>query len=158
MTLKINRVRPLVLSSMCTKFEGPSWNSSVCIVFTSFVDRPTDRQTDGRTDGQTDAQTPAPYHKTSRQVGRIKIRYQTHPAFIIIGRRLVLASKGSGGGRVVKLLTCGARGPGFDYRFRHLNFRDWLSPASMSRYGWNTAKSDVNPEYNQPTNWPVKWK
>ena len=28
--------------------------------------------TDGRTDGQTDGQTPAPYHNTSRQVGRIK--------------------------------------------------------------------------------------
>ena len=42
---------------------------------------------------------------------------------------------GSGGGRVVKLLACGARGPGFDSPPRHLNFRDWLSPASKSRYG-----------------------
>ena len=24
---------------------------------------------------------------------------------------------------------------------RHLNFREWLSPASKSRYGWNTAKA-----------------
>ena len=31
-------------------------------------------------------------------------------------------------------------------------FRDWPSPASNSRYGWNTAESDVNPLYNQPTN------
>ena len=54
---------------MCTKFEGPSWNGSVCIMFTSFVDRPIDRQTDRQTDGQ----TPTPYHNTSRQVGRIKI-------------------------------------------------------------------------------------
>ena len=38
-------------------------------------------------------------------------------------------------GRVVKLLACGARGPGFDSPPRHLNFRDWLSPASKSRYG-----------------------
>ena len=26
-------------------------------------------------------------------------------------------------------------------RPRHLNFRDWLSHASKSRYGWNTAKA-----------------
>ena len=32
---------------------------------------------------------------------------------------------GSDGGRVVKLLACGARGPGFDSPPRHLNFRDW---------------------------------
>ena len=30
-------------------------------------------------------------------------------------------NQGSGGGRVVKLLACGARGPGFDSR--HLNFQ-----------------------------------
>ena len=47
-----------------------------------------------------------------------------------IGKRL-----GSGGGRVVKLLACGARGQGFDSPPCHLNFRDWLSPASKSRYG-----------------------
>ena len=35
-TLKINRVHPLVISSMCTKYDGPSWNGSVCIVFTMF--------------------------------------------------------------------------------------------------------------------------
>ena len=42
---------------------------------------------------------------------------------------------GSGGGRVVKLLACGARGPGFDSQSSPLNFREWLSPASKSRYG-----------------------
>ena len=30
---------------------------------------------------------------------------------------------GSSGGRMVKLLACGARGPGFDSRSRHLNFQ-----------------------------------
>ena len=36
---------------------------------------------------------------------------------------------------------------GFDSRPRHLNFqrifRDWLSPASKSRYGWKIAKSTL---------------
>ena len=41
----------------------------------------------------------------------------------------------SGVGQVVKLLACGARGLGVDSPPRHLNFRDWLSPASKSRYG-----------------------
>ena len=40
----------------------------------------------------------------------------------------------SSGDRGVKLLACGARSPRFDSPPRHLNFRDWLSPASMSRY------------------------
>ena len=38
-------------------------------------------------------------------------------------------------GVVVKLLACGARGPGFDSRSRRYDFRDLLSPASKSRYG-----------------------
>ena len=42
---------------------------------------------------------------------------------------------GSSGGVVVKLLACGAGGPGFDSRSRRNDFRDWLSPASNSRYG-----------------------
>ena len=33
-------------TSMYTKFDGPSWKSSVCMVFTSSVDRPTDRRPD----------------------------------------------------------------------------------------------------------------
>ena len=48
---------------------------------------------------------------------------------------------GSGGGRVVKLLACRARGPGFDSRPCHSNFQKWLSPASKSRYDWNTAEA-----------------
>ena len=63
LTLKINRCCPLVIWSKCTKFDSPSWNGSVCIMSTSFVDRPTERQ------------TPVPYlNKTSRQVQRIKTR------------------------------------------------------------------------------------
>ena len=31
-------------------------------------------------------------------------------------------------------------------------FRDWLSPASKSRYGWKTAKSTLILKNNQPTN------
>ena len=38
-------------------------------------------------------------------------------------RGIVLKMKGSSGGRVVKLLACGARGPGFDSRPRHLDFQ-----------------------------------
>ena len=49
-----------------------------------------------------------------------------------------LRSKGC---RVVKLLACGARSPGFDSPPRHLNFRDWLSPAPKSQYGLNTAEA-----------------
>ena len=49
----------------------------------------------------------------------------------------------------LKLLASRARGPGFDSRSRHLNVRDWLSPATKSRFGWNTA-CDVNPQCNQP--------
>ena len=40
---------------------------------------------------------------------------------------------------VVKLFICGARGPGFDFRSCHKDFRDWLSPASKLRYGWKIA-------------------
>ena len=71
---------------MYAKFDGPSWNGSVSIVFTSFADRPTDRQTDG--------QTPAPYHNTSRQVGRIKIE-----VFGRIGAYFCLVSIGRGRGQ-----------------------------------------------------------
>ena len=49
-----------------------------------------------------------------------------------------------------KLLACRARGSGFDSQSRRYNFRDLLSPASKSHYGWNTAvrSSEVNPQYN----------
>ena len=47
----------------------------------------------------------------------------------------------SSGGVVVKCLACGARGPWLDSRSRRYEFRDWLSPASKSRYGWKIAKA-----------------
>ena len=49
---------------MCTKFDGPSWNDSVSIVFTRFVDRPTDRQTDRHKDGRKPRQTDRRPHHT----------------------------------------------------------------------------------------------
>ena len=58
----------------------------------------------------------------------------------------------SSGGRVVKLLACGARGPGFESRPRHWIFRDWLSPASKSRYGWKIAKSTLILKTTNQTN------
>ena len=45
----------------------------------------------------------------------------------------------SSGGEVVKLMACGARGPGFDSWSHRCNFRDWSYPASESWYGWNIA-------------------
>ena len=37
MTLKVNTRHPPVISNLCTKLDGPSWNGSVCIVFTRCV-------------------------------------------------------------------------------------------------------------------------
>ena len=52
---------------------------------------------------------------------------------------------------MVKLLACGAKGMGFDSRSRRYNFRDLLSPASKSRYGWEIAKATYISS-KQPTN------
>ena len=41
------------------------------------------------------------------------------------------------GGVVFECLSCGARGPGFDFRSRHLNFRDLECPSFKSRYTCN---------------------
>ena len=57
---------------------------------------------------------------------------------------------GSSGGVVVKFLACGARGPGLDSRSRLYDFRDWLSPAFKSRYGWNIDKAAKIPQNKQP--------
>ena len=50
------------------------------------------------------------------------------------------------------VLVCGARGSGFDSRPRHLNFQilviSCFKVTIWVKYHW----SDVNPQYNQPTN------
>ena len=52
---------------------------------------------------------------------------------------------------MVKLLACGAKGPGFDSPPRHLNFRDWLYLLLPSRDMAEIPLKRVNPQYNQPT-------
>ena len=42
---------------------------------------------------------------------------------LVSKRRAYISEMRSSGGRVVKLLACGARGPGFDSRPRHLDFQ-----------------------------------
>ena len=37
MTLKSNRRRPVVIRSMCTKFDGSRLIGSICVVFTRFT-------------------------------------------------------------------------------------------------------------------------
>ena len=55
--------------------------------------------------------------------------------------------------RLVKPLACRARGPGFDSRPRHLNFQrlviSCLQIVIWLKYRW----SDLNPQYNKPTNY-----
>ena len=64
---------------------------------------------------------------------------------------MILLEIGSSGGVVVKLLACGAIGPGFNSLSPRYNFRDWLSPTSKSQYGWNIAKVRLILKTNQPT-------
>ena len=49
----------------------------------------------------------------------------------------------SSGGVVVKLLACGARGPGFHSRSHRYDFTKWSFPASKSRYSWKIAKATL---------------
>ena len=63
---------------------------------------------------------------------------------------------GSSGGRVVKVLACGARGPGFDSRPRHLNFQRLVISCFQVEIWLKGRLIDVNPQNNQPTNqWNV---
>ena len=62
----------------------------------------------------------------------------------------------SSGGLVVKLLACGARGPGFDSRCRRYDFRDWLSHVSkvpsrdMTEISLKRCKSPKQPTNPSP--------
>ena len=58
----------------------------------------------------------------------------------------------SSGGRVVKLLACGARRPGFDSRPRHLNFQRLVISCFQVEIWLKDRLIDVNPQNNQPTN------
>ena len=55
----------------------------------------------------------------------------------------------SSAGVVVKLLALGARDSGFDSRSCRYDFRNWLSPASKSQYGWNILKTTIQPTIRQ---------
>ena len=58
----------------------------------------------------------------------------------------------SSDGRVVKLLACGAKGPGFDSRPRHLNFQRLVISCFQFEIWLKDRLIDVNPQNNQPTN------
>ena len=66
--------------------------------------------------------------------------------------------KGSSGGRVVKLLPSEQEVRGSIPDLATWIFRDWLSPASKSRYDWKIAKSTlILKTTNQPTTYHVKY-
>ena len=52
----------------------------------------------------------------------------------------------SSGGRVVKLLACGVRGPGFDSRPRHLNFQGLVISCFQVEIWLKDRLIDVNPK------------
>ena len=56
------------------------------------------------------------------------------------------------GGRLVKLLACGARGPGFDSPPRHLNFQRLVISCFKVEIWLKYRLIDVYPQNNQPTN------
>ena len=56
------------------------------------------------------------------QYGHIRVHKRMGPGVWTSNHPLFAASMSSGG-RVVKLLACGARGPGFDSPPRHLDFQ-----------------------------------
>ena len=61
------------------------------------------------------------------------------------------AVPGSNGGRVVKLLACGARGPGFDSPPRHLNFQRLVISCFQVEIWLKDRQIDVNQKQpNQP--------
>ena len=56
----------------------------------------------------------------------------------------------SSGGRVVKLLACGARGPGIDSRPRHLNFQKLVISCFQVEIWLKDCLIDNKPQNNQP--------
>ena len=54
--------------------------------------------------------------------------------------------------RVVKLLACGAIGPGFDSRPHHLNFQRFVISCFQVEIWLKDRYIDANPQNNQPTN------
>ena len=63
---------------------------------------------------------------------------------------ICMSHSGSSGGRVVKLLACGARGPGFDSRPRHLDFQRLVISCFQVEIWLKDRLIDVNPQNNQP--------
>ena len=63
---------------------------------------------------------------------------------------IIAIQRGSSADVVVKLLACRARGPVFDSRSRHYDFRDWLFRFQVAIW-LKYHRSDVNPQNNQPT-------
>ena len=72
----------------------------------------------------------------------------------IILVRLFPVTPRSGGGRVVKLLACRARGPGFDYQSRHLNFQRLIISfqVHMAEMPLKRRKSSIQPTESSYTN------
>ena len=71
----------------------------------------------------------------------IKLHFIMPHLIKVLGSQHPKNSKGSSVVAVVKLLACGARGPGFDSQSRRYDIRDWFSPAKL-------------PSPKQPTNQP----
>ena len=73
-------------------------------------------------------------------------------------KSLFYINMGSSGGRVVKLLACGARGPGFDSPPRHLNFQRLVISCFQVEIWLKIAKSTLIKNNQQPTTtsiWPL---
>ena len=69
-----------------------------------------------------------------------------------INMKYTIYTDWSSGGRVVKLLACGARGPGFDSRPRHSNFQRLVISCFQVKIWLKDRSIDINPQNNQPTN------
>ena len=59
--------------------------------------------------------------------------------------------QGAAVAKLVKLLACRARGPGFNSRPRHLNFQRLVISCFQVEMWLKDCKINVNPQNNQPT-------